>query len=195
MLTPAGTWPRSASQYAAAVAASGAGGATMTFTSVVPVLNVQTRSWSTRELTPAPSFAPTAPDASSWVRRLHGSIDVGLADGPAAISLGGGSADAEAAVLGLSIGTALAARLATEMGEAGAAVGAVEAAVDVEHAASATLRAVSRARTRDERMEPFSLARGGRGRPGPASCRRPSSRPSSSRAPGPRTSGTRGRSG
>ena len=89
----------------------------MSFSSLVPLLNVQTRSGSSEVLTPAPSFMPIVVEASSAVSRLHGSSATGgaLAPPPAGLALGSSDGD----VFGGGVGVATTAdgfRVPTETG-------------------------------------------------------------------------------
>src|SRR6478736_600246 len=71
----------------------------MIFTSEVPFLKVQTRSGSSSLTTPALSFMPMAVDASSAVRRLHGSIETVPGEpAPPALGLSGTTATGLGAV-------------------------------------------------------------------------------------------------
>ena len=141
-MTPAGTFARSSSQYALAVSTSGALGARKSFSSLWPLLNVHTRSWSTKALTPAPTLTPIVVEASSLVRRLHGSIATGDALAPLPPEPGVGSVDGEVMGLGVAIGTdeAFSVPTATGVADDGAAglVLADGPPAPVEQAASAT---------------------------------------------------------
>src|SRR5436190_13986812 len=91
----------------------------MTLTSDRPLLNVQTRSGPRLALTPAPSLTPINVEASSTVRRVHGSMAPGVADGPASLGL------AAAVSTGAAVGPRVGATLPAAMFAGGVAEGAL----------------------------------------------------------------------
>src|SRR5258706_12883407 len=90
----------------------------MTLTSDRPLLNVQTRSGSRLALTPAPSLTPINVEASSTVRRVHGSMAPGVADGPASLGL---SAAVSTGAAGLAVGATAAPSVPPALGDGGGA--------------------------------------------------------------------------